>query len=662
MTTVAAPVNPYGYATEGTPVPLLEPDKPSVGPVTQAIFRRFTAIAGAVLLAAVAAAWLAPEDWQRTFALGVMFPGGGFLAHLTGGAGDITAHLLLFLLAVVLFVLSLLLWVATGNFFGVPASWLATAAWAAAMGGGHHAVWQGARILVPALTLAAVAAIALWVARLHSAAAARRPQVNRALAAARPRTAVTALGASQLPVVGEMTPDSLARQRFLLDRALQPVESFEGFDHIDQFREAATRYQLSLSSYALSAQTYAHTPAFRGYMAEAQHRLGLKMQDHRAWGYWRIENFWGRLHLNPDPVAKNNDIMWTGYYAAMLGMLAETTGDHSFEQPGSILLRHPRGKTFAYDFPGLCDNLLSNYTASRLTLFPCEPGWSYPICNDFGAIGLITHDRIYGTDYWARIEARLRRALEDEFTLADGQIVSIRHSFTGISVSLLNSTMPGCLAALYMNAVFPDLARRSYQLVRDKYLKIAGSDILIALNGWDLIDFGNYRPSKLSSYAMIAAAAREHGDDEVADRILAKVEATYPMQTVHGVGHYPATSVGAHSVIHHAYTGRANVLHDVVRVGLPEPWRNGPLLAEATYPDVLVAKAVSDGDALDLVLYPGRPEGLRSTVGLSQLRPNSRYTVTGAVDRELVADGNGTARVEIDLPGRTRVQLLPAGI
>jgi hypothetical protein len=661
MTTVAAPANSYGYATEGTPVPLLEPGKPPVGPVTRALFRRFMAFAGAVFAAAVAVAWLVPQGWLRTFALGVLLPGGGFLGHLTGGAGDITTHLLLFLLAVGLFVLSLLLWVASGNFFGVPAIWLATAGWAAAMDSGQHAVWPGARILVPAATLAAAAAIALWVKRLHAAAAARRPQVNAALAAARPKTAVTALGAGQLPVVGEMTQDSLARQRFLLDRALQPVESFDGFDHIDQFREAATRYQLSLSSYALSAQAYAHTPAFRGYLTQAQHRLATKMQDHRVWGYWRTENLWGRLHLNPDPVAKNCDIMWTGYYAAMLGMLAETAGDHSFEQPGSIRLRHPRGKTFVYDFPALCDNLLSNFTASRLTLFPCEPGWSYPICNDFGAIGLITHDRIYGTGYWARIEERLRRSLEDEFTLADGQLVSIRHGFTGISVSLLNSTMPGCLAAVYLNAVFPDLARRSYQIVRDKYLKIAGGDISIALSGWDLIDFGNYRPSRLSSYAMIAAAAREHGDDEVADLILAKIGAAYPMQTVNGVGHYPATSVGAHSVIHHAYTGRANVLHDVVRVGLPEPWRDGPLLATAAYPDVLVAKAVSDGADLDLVLYPGRPEGLRSSVGLSQLRPNHRYIVTGAVNREFVTDGDGTADVEIDLPGRTRVQVFPAG-
>jgi hypothetical protein len=118
-----------------------------------------------------------------------------------------------------------------------------------------------------------------------------------------------------------MTPETLALQRFVLDRALQPVEAFDGYDKLDQFREGAPRYQTCLSSYALSVSAYAHTPAFRGYVAEGQRRFGLKMQDHHVWGYWRVENLWGRLHQDPNPVAVNNNIMWTGWYAGMLGML-----------------------------------------------------------------------------------------------------------------------------------------------------------------------------------------------------------------------------------------------------------------------------------------------------------------------------------------------------
>lgn len=52
--------------------------------------------------------------------------------------------------------------------------------------------------------------------------------------------------------------------------ALQPLDSFAGFTKIDQFREAATRYQLNALSYSLSMAQFTRTPAFTGYLAEAQ--------------------------------------------------------------------------------------------------------------------------------------------------------------------------------------------------------------------------------------------------------------------------------------------------------------------------------------------------------------------------------------------------------
>ena len=46
--------------------------------------------------------------------------------------------------------------------------------------------------------------------------------------------------ASDLPVA-ESSPDDLARLRYALDMALQPVERFDGFTTLDQYREAAAR-------------------------------------------------------------------------------------------------------------------------------------------------------------------------------------------------------------------------------------------------------------------------------------------------------------------------------------------------------------------------------------------------------------------------------------
>jgi hypothetical protein len=651
----------HGFPTVPLPTPALDLERGATGPATRASTRRLVGglTAWGVLTAVLA--WLL-DGWRATLALGLMVPGGGFVAHLGhGGAAHVVVHVLLVLLSLVLMVVAYALWVGMGNLLAVPVVWVGTAVGAALMGGGSAMVLPGAKVAAVALALLLAAAVSLPVLRQHRRTLAARPRVHALLVEAAPTTAVTVVGAGGLPVVDELTPEALALQRYLLDRALQPVEEWNGFDRLDQFREGAPRYQVSFSSYALSVGAFAHTPAFRGYLTEAQHRFGLKMQEHHAWGYWRLENFWGRLRLDPDPVAANNNIMWTGYYAALLGMAESAHGETRFSEPGSIDLRHPGGRRFVYDYAGLCDNLERNFRATDYSLFPCEPGWTYPVCNNYGAIGLICHDRLHGTDYWGRVEEGYRRGLEQEFIRADGSIVSIRHTFLGLGVTPLTSPMPIALAAYYLNAMYPDLARRSYEIVRETAFRRGPDGIDVDFGLWDRIDFGNYRPSVLASYAVLAGTAREHGDDETADALLARLDATQPLVVEDGVGRYDGRSMGAHSTLYLARAGRANGLHDVVRVGMPEPWRTGPVLEEAAYPDVLVARAVSDGADLALTLDPGRPGGLRATLGVARLRPGNRYAVSGAVEGEVVAGADGTARFAVDLPGRTRVRLVPVG-
>jgi hypothetical protein len=92
--------------------------------------------------------------------------------------------------------------------------------------------------------------------------------------------------------------------------------------------------------------------------------------------------------------------------------------------------------------------------------------------------------------------------------------------------------------------------------------------------------------------------------------------------------------------------------------GPPASALSGPILEDATYPDVLVAKAFSHGDDLELVLYPGNGDGVQN-LGLERLRPNATYTVTGGVEGQLVAGSDGRARLNVRLSGRTAVYLVP---
>jgi hypothetical protein len=74
---------------------------------------------------------------------------------------------------------------------------------------------------------------------------------------------------------------------------------------------------------------------------------------------------------------------------------------------------------------------------------------------------------------------------------------------------------------------------------------------------------------------------------------------------------------------------------------------------------VLVAKAVTDGTALDLVLRPGAGP-TRARLRIDRLARNARYRVVGANVDQLTADDAGTALVEVELADRRPVRLYPA--
>jgi hypothetical protein len=90
----------------------------------------------------------------------------------------------------------------------------------------------------------------------------------------------------------------------------------------------------------------------------------------------------------------------------------------------------------------------------------------------------------------------------------------------------------------------------------------------------------------------------------------------------------------------------------------PQAWREGPLLSQAVYPDVLVALAVSDGAALDIELVPTRAG--RHRLGFSRLCPGRTYRLDGVDCALLQADLRGDAQAEVILERRTSLRLLPS--
>jgi hypothetical protein len=618
------------------------------GPVTSARLRRTvtayaaTVAAGAVLTRASKGRPLANAG------LGLAIPGAGFLGAKRPGA---------FLATQGAFGASLAAWLGSGNILAPITTWLGSAALSARPG--QRPAGPLARAAVPAAAAAGIAGAYMARERSYEAALVRRDSRNthlRHLAASEPATP------RRMPdprVEPELTAEELALVRFALDRALQPIDEWNGFDKIEQFQTSSVRYQVTTMGHALSSLQYARTPAFHGYLSQAQRNLIDKWQERICWAYWAKESVWGHLRFDPDPVPRDN-IMLTGWLGYQVASYVSNTGDTRYSEPGSITFRHPRGQQYHYDLHSLTRALVDNFDRSDFCLYPCEPNWIYALCNGYGVLPLPMHDRMFGTDYAERILPRFRRSFEEEFLSADGRTIGIRSSLTGLTIPAMTSILSDAAVVWQLAPVFPDLARGLWETVRHEWVKLPNGDgpVKIEMRGWDKIDTGNYKPVPATALAAISWAAKEMGDTELADRLRADVEATLDPVTEGGVKRYSRASTLSNAALLGAIAAGPFTHRQRVARGMPQAWQIGPVLDDCSYPEVLVASAVSDGNDLRVVLRPGAAPGRRS-ITIADLLPEERYDVRGAVADEVVGGADGRAIVEVDLDGRVEVQITP---
>lgn len=622
---------------------LLPTPRAALPPVTARILRRTVLAYAVVWVIGLLPSLVGAGDGWVAAGLGLTVPGGGLLY---GG------HPVLAVVAFVAVLVSVTMWWSMGPTVLPPLVWLATAALSApATGDGSDAT----RIVV----LAAGPAVIVLLALVHRIRHAGHVRAGAKINAKLRETEFVITGPpgidTRLPVA-ESSADDLARLRYALDLALQPLDSFEGFTRIDQFREAATRYQLNALSYCLSMSQFTRTPAFSGYLAEAQRNAITKMLDRRVWGYWALENAWGNLDFDRDPVGCDENIMLTGFHGLMVGMY-ESLNDDTFSRPGALTYRWNERVGYANDFGTLAASVHRNMSGSAFTLFPCEPNWIYTVCNTFGMSTMISHDRLHGTGYFAELEPRLRQAYETEFLRPDGRIIGVRSRHLGLSWNLWAGPSIQLTTAFWMHAALPEIAQRTWWLLRESALEKRPDKVHIARTVSARLDPGNYTLGR-DTYGQIVTvmAARELGDEEWAQAAQRTLDEREELAESDGVRRYAKASGLANLYANLGRFGRHSALRDLVVHGAPDAWRAGPVLANAAYPDVLVAKAVTDGTALDLVLRPGAGP-TRTSLHLARLVPGRTYTVTGALTDTVVADPQGRATIGVDLGDRLEVRV-----
>jgi hypothetical protein len=536
-----------------------------------------------------------------------------------------------------------------------PAAWIGTAALASRRAGKGGPTWERAEIGVP-LAMAAAGAAGVALQQAHFRRRAKRgKELNERLSKV---TFPAPSTASSSPPTTESTPEDLQWIRYALDLGLQPRDSWEGFSFIDQFREGAVRYQLNHLAYTLAMSSYTRTPAFTGYVAEAQRNAIEKMLDPRIWRYWALENLWGYLTWDPDPVKKDN-IMYSAYYGTMLGMYETVTGDHRYDAPGALTLRWGKN-SYEYDFGSLTDVVREQMLGSPYCVYPCEPNWIYPYCNTYGLNAAIMYDRLHGKGWPEELIERVREGLEGNFVLPDGRWASARSSLIGLKLPGA-ATGYDALMAYWLYPGLPDVAQRSWWLARERLTKAGqngGSAWEVAPRSWDRVDPGDYSLGNATfSNVTVALAAREMGDEEAARALERRLEEV-PTVEAGGVRRFEDASVYTSLTHALARVTRENSMRDLIRYGFPEAWQKGPVLSEAAYPQVLVARAVSDGNDLQLVLQPGAGP-CRTTLALERLVPGRPYAVEGAMIDRIEADGDGRATVDVELSDRLKVRVRP---
>ncbi|MBM4335333.1 MAG: hypothetical protein FJ108_05370 [Deltaproteobacteria bacterium] len=618
------------------------------GPVTAARQRR-TALIYAALCALGFLPVLAgaPASWQAA-GLGLWLPGAGFLA--VGGFA-----VLLFPLTVALFGASLIAWFWSGMVLAPLIVWLGAAALAGAAA--DESIWAGATFLVPVFSLATLSYFRSRGTR-RRAAKREKQQARAAFVPASWAEVQKRAAARPSPAARELSVDQIESVRYALDRALQPADRWDGFDIIDQFQPAALRYQLNHLGFALALYQCHYAPSFGGHLGLAQRNLIERYLQRRVWGYWVYESCWGHLNFtNFDPVARDN-IMLTGWFGMHVGQYMVSSGDRRYGEPGSLTFRLNERTAYVHDIHTIAESVAKGFDRSDFCLFPCEPNWIYPICNHYGMTCLAAHDAAFGTTYVSDHLPRWQEMLDREFTDESGSYIGLRSQHTGIE-----APFPAGEAgfAWFANCFAPDRARRLWAVAREELRPALVNDASgvarLVLPGRGL-DPGHYRFGHTMDYATILLCAREFGEDEIAEGAQRALDLECGLATNGGVRRYAHSSNLANALAIQGRLARTGDFRASVVEGPPASVLSGPRLADARYPDVLVAKAWSEGDALDLVLHPGAKPG-RQTLGIERLRPLARYAVTGARASELVADARGGATLEVDLDGRTELRVAP---
>ncbi len=462
----------------------------------------------------------------------------------------------------------------------------------------------------------------------------------------------------------EVSPEALHDLQYLFQMTLREVGDLSGYDKVTQYADAAYRYQLDYIGYCLLLMQCHYTPNFHGYLNRALRFTIESLTLPEVCGYWKNEYLGGELKWNPDPIGHSN-IMFSGWSGLLPVAYAANTGDRRYEAPGALRFNpHPKGKkTYDYGSGEIVEAITRQWARYPSVLFPCEPHMTFPICNAYGMTTVLAYDRDHGTDYAAKIYPRFLEALEKDFVEPDGSITIVRNTLTGLrmmSVFVGDAFRTHNTTTTHVfSPVHHGLGLRNYLFMREEVLRWENGEIGSYLPWTETLDIGNLKKGPGYAIGLALLASTEYGDVKTTEGLRAVAEKYLEKSDEPGEKVYPKASVIANANIISARLRQKDDWYNLIHKGPGATAFTGPLLATENFPEVLVARAVSnDGKDLEMVLYNGRQPGTYPVL-LARLEPGAGYVAEGT-DLRFVADADGTAEIAVKLDGRTPLHIKPA--
>lgn len=614
-------------------VPLVAEAQSAHGPLLRRRLYRLYGLFAVFFLLGLAPLALDSSPALKALGLGLLLPGAGFL-HVGGLLGVLFAAV-----SAAAFMVILFYWWARGVVLAPPAVWLGSAVLAAAWSQyTQHPGVQAMEWAIPVAALLVHGGFALKRRRSFDRLRARGQAANADITQAEPVMRDYPVTAGR-----EMPPAQIKEFRRMLDLALQPVDSWNGFDMSDTWQDGALRYQICTMSWNLACGQYTQLPAFHGYLNRAQENLIRKHIDRKTWNYWYWESLWGNLQLQKNPINIDN-IMLSGFLGVSLGLFETASGTSPFKAPGSLTFRWDDKLQFPYSHETMLREVVKNFNRYDLGWFPCEPHWIYSMCNLVGRTALELHDARHGTRLVDEVRHTFDRTMSDEMTLPDGRIRVCTSSLYGFTVPSLSGLFGESWGIRFITPHAPELAERIWRVLKRDFISRDPSGRLnfkLLPLGWDTRKPANFqRWPEMYPLIVTLWAALEMGDDEIIDATRTEIDKRY--------GEGVADSV--------TWTGR-NTMRNMVTKGLPKAWATGPILDDAEYPQVIVGRAVTDGHALSLVLHPGAEHG-PARLGFARLVPGRKYRAV-QTDAAFTANADGRAELIVPLEGRMELDIVP---